>query len=189
MIRSTFTMCQHMLHFKSLTAVIFPSELLITPDNAWYFFLTWWLILAIIVILTPLRHWITPCLPYGAWDYNVHKHCIPKGDDELFAEQFAWAMSSMVSHYRRATNPDSQQLCQEVRTTAICFSKQISAETGVITSCSPLHVKGHAFSDTAWNKYQQQPSPNEDKVKVTDWPRVKVIKKNNQLQVKVVTIE
>ena len=44
---------------------------------------------------------------YGAQDYDAYGHRIHRGNEEVFAEQFARVMSGMVSHYRRATNPDS----------------------------------------------------------------------------------
>ena len=60
----------------------FPSEPLITPDNAWFFFLTWWLIWAIIIILTPVGceivlhgHRITPCQP----DMKQDTPTMPRG--------------------------------------------------------------------------------------------------------------
>jgi hypothetical protein len=114
---------------------------------------------------------------YGAQDYGAHGHRIPKGDDEVFAENFARAMSDMVSRYRRVTNPDSLQFCREVRATAICFAKRIAAHAGARASCSPLRVKGRAYSDTAGHKHQQQPCPNEDKAK-TNRLRVNVIGEN-----------
>ena len=116
---------------------------------------------------------------YGAQDYNAHRHCIPKGDVKVFAEQFARAMSGMVSRYRRATDPDSQQLCREVRATAIRFAKQIAAQAGAIASCSPSRVNRHACSDTAGHEHQQRPCPNRDKAKMTDQPRVEVIEKED----------
>ena len=57
---------------------LFPLEPLITPDNTWFFFLTWWLIQAIIVILAPLGcklvihgHRITPCQPDMTQDTSI----------------------------------------------------------------------------------------------------------------------
>ena len=124
---------------------------------------------------------------YGARDYHAYGHCIHRGNAEVFAEQFARAMSGMVSRYRRATNPDSQQFCQEVRATAICFAKQIAAQAGARASCSPLHIKGCAYSDTAGHEHQQRPCPNKDKARMTDRPRVEVIeKKSDRHRVKVV---
>ena len=124
---------------------------------------------------------------YGARVYGAYGHHIHRDNEEVFTEQFARVMSDMVSRYRRATNPDSRQFCQEVRATAIHFAKQIAAQAGAIASCSPLHVKGHAYSDTAGHEHQQRPCPNKDKVKMTDRPRVEVIKKtSDQHRVKVV---
>ena len=100
--------------------------------------------------------------------YDAYGHHIHRGNEEVFAEQFAQAMSGMVSHYRRVTNPDSQQFCQEVRATAICFAKQISVQAGARASCFPLCDKGHTHSDTAVHEHQQQPCPNKDKAKMTD---------------------
>ena len=44
---------------------------------------------------------------YGAKDYDAYGHHIHRGNEEVFIEQFARAMSAMVSCNRRATNPDS----------------------------------------------------------------------------------
>ena len=46
-------------------------------------------------------------LMYGARDYDAYGHRIHRGNAEVFAEQFAQAMSGMVSRYKRVTNPDS----------------------------------------------------------------------------------
>ena len=94
-------------------------------------------------------------LSYGARDYDAYWHHIHRGNEEVFTEQFVRAMSGMVSCYRRATNPDSQQFCQEVRATAISFAKQIAAQAGARASCSLLRVKGRAYSDSAGHEHQQ----------------------------------
>ena len=82
----------------------------------------------------------------------------------------------MVSRYRRVTNPDSLQFCREARATAICFAKQIAAHNGARASCSPLRIKGHAYSDTAGHKHQHH---EKDTTRTADQSRVKVVEKTD----------
>ena len=96
-----------------------------------------------------------------AQDYDAHRHCT-HNFKELTAEHFAQDLSDLVSHGRKVTNPDSRQLCREVRRITNCFLKQIAALAGSIASSPPLHVKRHAYSSTAGHVHQHLPSPKEN---------------------------
>jgi hypothetical protein len=112
-------------------------------------------------------------LMYGARDYDAYGHRIHGGNEEVFVEQFARAMSAMVSRNRRVTNPDSRQLGREVRALIDCFTKQVESQAGVIASSSPLLVEQRAYSETAG--HVQLPQHSERQEETDDRRTVQVV--------------
>jgi hypothetical protein len=94
-----------------------------------------------------LKHRATslPCMAQDCektrifFDANKHRTCT--SIEELAAKHFAQAMSELVHCCRSAIIYLPQQLLQEVRTLANCFTKRFEAQTGAVASSSPLLIK------------------------------------------------
>jgi hypothetical protein len=76
--------------------------------------------------------------------------------EEFTAKHFANATYNLFGCRTNISLDDSRQLRRELRSLVNCFSKQFEVQTGATTSYSPLHIKKHAYSDTAGIRAQQK---------------------------------
>ena len=91
--------------------------------------------------MVSLGHRITLCLPCMGPETMMPMGTTYIGVMKRFSLRSLLEWCAMVSHNRRVTNPDSQQLGQEVRALIGCFTKQVQSQAGVTASSSLLLIE------------------------------------------------
>lgn len=105
--------------------------------------------------MSPCHAMSRPCSVPGhdklsfKYPYEASKPRTLHSSVEKLIAEFVQAMSDLISRYRRMTSYDSQQLGQEVRDLANCFTEQVAARAEAMASQSPLLVEKQAYSKCA----------------------------------------